>query len=146
MEQRKMATSSSVRALPTRWRPNQVLPWICVVLIALTCSYGLQLTAAAILPSTAADQRGRTSQGAGKADVSDQHGPLVETAPISPEGIVTITGLEAATNDRMQLICIAAGDRLATGALVIALEELPDVVTHVCNLSEAPMIQRGSDY
>jgi hypothetical protein len=70
----------------------------------------------------------------------------VETAPISPEGIVTITGLEAATNDRMQLICIAAGDRLATGALVIALEELPDVVTHVCNLSEAPMIQRGSDY
>jgi len=79
-------------------------------------------------------------------DGSDESGGPVQTAITGSKRIVSITGLDAATGDRMQVVCIAASDRLTSAALLVALQELPVTSAHICNLTDAPMIPRGWDY
>ena len=108
MEPRHTLTSSSFWALPAGWRLSQVLPWICLVMVASTAAYGLQLAGAAMIPSAAADQLDRSYQTLGGHDISDQRGSLVQASSTTSMRMVLITGEDAATGDSTQVECVTA--------------------------------------
>jgi hypothetical protein len=110
-------------------------------MVALSSAYGLQLTVVAMLASPAADPRIVSYE----ADLSAQRGLPVQTTLTSSTKIVSITGLDASTGERMQVACLAADDRFASDVLLVPLQDLPITGAQICELSDR-VIRQGSDY
>lgn len=90
---------------------SQVLAWICLVLVASTTAYGLQLTAAAMLPSVAeVDQ--------------------VTSATFTRN--VLIVAVNPVTGDRAQVECDAPPNSFASDVLIVNANDFP-AVAQVCN-------------
>jgi hypothetical protein len=135
MERRHTLTSCSLRALPSGWSLSLVLSWICLVVVASTTAYGLELAAAAMVPSVAADELDRSDQAPDSHDIRELRGALLQAASTSSTGMVLITGQDATTGDRIQVECVTATDRIASDALLVELKDLPAVAAQVCNVA-----------
>jgi hypothetical protein len=89
---------------------SQMLAWICLVLVASTMAYGLQLTAAAIVPSAAA---------------ADQLTPATFTRK------VLIVVVDPVTGDRVQVECDAPANSFASDLFLVDANNFP-AVAQVC--------------
>ena len=89
---------------------SHVLAWICVVLVASMSAYGLQLTAAAMVPSAAAAE------------------PVTSTTSSRK---VLIVAVDPVTGDREQVECDAPSYSFASDLLLVEGNEYP-ADTHVC--------------
>jgi hypothetical protein len=141
MERRHTFTSSSFWAPPAGWRLRLVLPWICLLVVASTTAYGLQLGAAATVSSAAADQLDGSYQALDGHGIGEQRGALLQAASTSSTGMILITGQDATTGDRMQMECITANDRIASDALLVELKDFPAIAAQVCNVAIAPAVR-----
>jgi hypothetical protein len=136
MERRRIRTSSSFWAQPAGWSVTQVLPWICLLVVVATTAFGLQLAAASMLPSPAADQL----DGSGH-DIREQRAAFLQAWPMSSTRMVLITGQDSATGDRMQVECLTTTDRYAEDALLLELKDLLHVVAQLCNGATASAVR-----
>jgi hypothetical protein len=127
MERRHTLTS-----LPGGWSLSLVLPWICLLLVASACAYGVQLTAAVMVPSTPADRRDWSHQALLGHNVTEQRALLLHAALAPSSRMVLITGYEATTGDQMQVECATDGYRVASDALLVDLNDFRDVAAAVC--------------
>ncbi len=141
MEHRDTLTPWSEWALPAGWHLGQVLAWICLLVVASTTAYGLQLAAASIVPTVADGQHNGSYQGLDGDDIREQRAALLQAASTSLARMVLITGLDATTGDRTQVECLTAGGGIASDALSVDLQDLPCVAALVCNVSSAPVLQ-----
>jgi hypothetical protein len=146
VEERHTLTHFSAGPSATRWRPSQVLSWIGLAIVALTTAYALQLTAAALVYSASVNRPGGTDPDAAGSDVSDKRGAAIQAPVPSSTRVVSITGVDAAKDDRIQVVCVAAGDRSASPTLLVELNDLRDVSALVCTQPDPPAIRSGSDY
>ena len=135
MERRHTFTRCSLRALPTGWSLSLVLSWICLVVVASTTAYGLELAGAAMVPSVAADELDRGDQALDSHDIRELRGALPQPASTSSTGMVLITGQDAVTGERMQVECLTANDRIASDVLQVELKDLSAVAAQVCNVA-----------
>jgi hypothetical protein len=135
MERRHTFTRCSLRALPTGWSLSLVLSWICLVVVASTTAYGLELAGAAMIPSVAADELDRGDQALDSHDIRELRGALPQAASASSTGMVLITGQDAVTGERMQVECVTANDRIASDMLQVELKDLSAVAAQVCNVA-----------
>jgi hypothetical protein len=135
MERRHTLTSCLLRALPAGWSLRLVLSWICLVAVASTTAYGLELAAAAMVPSVATDELDGSNQALDGHDIRELRGALPQAASTSSTGMVLITGQDAAGGDRMQVECVTANDRIASDVLLVELKDLPAVAAQVCNVA-----------
>jgi hypothetical protein len=133
MERPHPLTSSSFWPLPLGWSSSQILPWICLLVVASTTAYGLQLAAASMVPSTAADQRGGSYQALDSQVIREQRSALLQPASASSTRMVLITGEDGTTGDRRQLECATTSDRLATDALLVDLKDLGFIAAQLCS-------------
>jgi hypothetical protein len=141
MERRHTFTSCSFRALPVGWSLRLVLSWICLVVVASTTAHGLELAAAAMVPSIAADELDGSDQALDRHGIREQRGALPQAAHTSSTGMVLITGQDATTGDRMQVECVTASDRIASDALMVDLKDLLGVAAQVCNVPNATAVR-----
>ena len=98
---------------------SQLLAWICLVLVASTTAYGLQRTAAAMVPSAAA---------AGQ----------VTSATLTRR--VLLVAVDPATGDRAQVECDAPSYRFASDVLLVDANDFP-AVAQVCNVADARAVR-----
>jgi hypothetical protein len=111
-------------------RKSRGFAWICLLVTVSTMAYGVQLTAARMLPPAAVDvgeQRARLPAGA---------------ATLAHE--LLITGLDDTTGDRMRVVCVTTSDRVAIAALVVQLKNLGNVAAQLCDGSNAREPGAGS--
>jgi hypothetical protein len=94
----------------------RLLAWICLVLVASTTAYGLQLTAAAMVPPTAA--AGRVNAG-------------------TSTGRVLLVAVDPATGDRAQVECDAPSYSFASDVVLVDADTFSDVA-QVCNVADSP--------
>ncbi len=142
MEQRHTLTSWSFWALPAGWSLNQVLPWICLLVVVSATAYGLQRAAASMVPSATADQLDGSYQSLGGHEIREQRGAFPQAGSTSSTGVVVITGQNARTGDRIQVECMTASDRIASNPLLVELKDLDEVAAQVCNVANAPAVRR----
>jgi hypothetical protein len=100
--------------------PGRVLSWACLAVVLATTACGFQQAASSLVSAR------------------------VDYPVRSPR--VVITGQDATTGDRMQVECVAKGDRGANNALLVELNELSDVAAQVCVDYQPRAITRGSPY
>jgi hypothetical protein len=98
---------------------RQMLAWICLVLVASTTAYGLQRTAAAMVPSAAA---------AGQ----------VPSTTVTRR--VLIVAVDSVTGDRAQVECEAPSYSFASDVLVVDANDVP-AVAQVCTVADAPAVR-----
>lgn len=133
MERPHTHTSSSFWALPAGWSLSQALPWLCLLIVASTSAYGLQLTAASMVPSAVADQRDGSSQALDGHGIGEPRGAVLQAASASSTRTVLITGEDTITGDRMDVECTTTSDRVASDALLVELKDLGEIVAWVCS-------------
>jgi hypothetical protein len=141
MERRHTFTRFSLRALPAGWSFRLVLLWICLLAVALTTAYALQMAAASMVSSVAADELDGSHQALDSHAIREQRGALVQAASMSSIRMVLITGEDATTGDRMQVECATTTDRYAEDALLVELKDLPDVAAGICNVANVPAVR-----
>jgi hypothetical protein len=123
----------SLSALVGSW--TRILAWVCLLFVASTSGYWVQLALAATI-STAADD------GLGVAQL---HGLALQDAARTSTHMVLITGQDATTGDRVQVECATTSDRVAIDALVVELKHLGELSAQLCS-SSAPVQRPGSPY
>jgi hypothetical protein len=106
----------------------------------------LQLSAGALVPSASVNRPGGSDPEVARSDVSDKRGVAIQATVPSSTRVVSITGVDAAKDDRIQVVCVAAGDRSDSPTLLVELNDLPDVFAQVCKQPDPPAIRSGSDY
>jgi hypothetical protein len=112
---------------------GQVLAWTSLLAVASTSAYGLQLTAAAMVPTAAAEQRTGSSLSARDADeIRARDRAQVQAASAASATTVLIIGEDAATGDHIQIEC-ATSNSLASDMLLVDLKDLADFAAHICN-------------
>jgi hypothetical protein len=97
---------------------GRFLAWFCLVLVASTTAYGLQLIAAAIQPSAAAASQ-------------------VTSATVAHH--ILIVAVDPVTGDRTQMECGAPTDSFASEVLLVDANDLP-AVARVCKVVGAPTV------
>lgn len=117
--------SQALSAVPAGWSLSVIFPWLCLVLVASTSAYGVQLAAAPIAPST-------------DHYVTQQHASALQATFRTPTVIVLIAGYDAATGDQMQVGCATTSDRVASDALLVKLKDFGTVASQVCTEATAP--------
>ena len=97
---------------------TQVLAWICLVLVACTAAYGLQLTAAAIVPPASADDRGASIQSMRK---------------------VLIVADDPVKGEAARVECDVPTSSYVSDVLLVDANDLRDVA-RACNVGDAPLV------
>jgi hypothetical protein len=97
---------------------TQVLAWICLVLVACTTAYGLQLTAAAIVPPASAADRG---------------------APVTSTRRVLILVDNPVTGESARVECDVPTSSYVSDVFLVDANDLP-VVALACNIADAPPV------
>jgi len=90
---------------------NQMLAWICLVLIASTTAYGLQLTAAALVPSAA-----------------EAHQVISDT----PTRNLLVVAVDPVTGGRAQVECNVPSYSFASDTILVDSRDFP-AVARECN-------------
>ena len=85
---------------------SQMLAWVCLVLVASTTAYGLQLTAAALVPSAAAAN---------------------QVTPETPTRNVLIVAVDPVTGDRAQVECGVPSYNFASDMYLVDANDFPAV-------------------
>lgn len=134
-------TCGTVRATPhdsprREISMRRVLAWICLVLVVTTSAYGLQLAAAAIVPTSADDQ----------SAVTEPRGPTLQQAATTSTHMLLIIGFDESTGERIQLECATSSDRVAVDALAVQLNNLGNVAGQLCSGSAASVLGPESFY
>jgi hypothetical protein len=140
MEQRHTLRSASLSAALAGWSLRQVLPWICLLVVVSTSTYGFLLATASMGPAPAVDQVDGNYAALSGHDAWMQRGAFLQ-APMSSTRTVLITGHDAATGERVQLECVTTTDRYPEDALLVHLTELREVAAQLCNGANAPAVR-----
>jgi hypothetical protein len=109
---------------------RHILGWICLVFVATTGAYGLQLAAAATVPTAADDQ----------SAVTEPRGPTLQQAATTSTHMLLITGFDESTGERIQLERATSSDRVAVDALAVQLKNLGNVAGQLCSGSAASVL------
>jgi hypothetical protein len=99
---------------------SQVLAWICLVLVASAAAYGVQLAAAAMVPSHAA---------------ADQ----VTSATVARK--LWIVAVDPVTGSRAQVECDGPSNTFATDLVLVDANDLA-AVAQACNGDDALAVRR----
>jgi hypothetical protein len=103
---------------------SHVVAWICLVLVACTAAYGLQLTAAAVVePSAAAE--------------------TVTSDP--PARQVLIVAVDPVSGGRTQVVCDARANAFVSDGLLVDATDVP-TAAQACIDTDAPVMRAGSPY
>ena len=94
---------------------RQMLAWICLVLVASTTAYGLQLSVEALVPSAVAAKQVATATSTSK---------------------VLIVAVDPVTGDRVQAECDAPSNSFASDVLLVDASDFL-VVSQRCSSSSA---------
>jgi len=123
--------------VPAGWSLRQLLPWLCLLAVASTSAYGIQLTALAMVPSAPAARADEIYRPEGGDELSDHRAALVRAAS-TPSRRVIIVGYDATGLDQMQVECVTAGEQIATDTLLVESKDFQPVAAQVCNVPTAP--------
>jgi hypothetical protein len=104
---------------------SHVLAWICLVLVACTAAYGVQLMTTAIVPASSAEAE--------------------QVVSVTPTRTVSIVGVDPVTGDRAQMVCQVPANSFATDIVLVDAADFPAVV-RACVNTDTPVVRSGSPY
>lgn len=103
---------------------SQLLAWVCLVLVASTSAYGLQLTAAVLVPPAAA---------AGQVTSAPAAAGQVTSTKFTRR--VLVFAVDPVTGDRAQVECDAPSTSFVSDVLIVDANDFP-AVAQVCNVAD----------
>ncbi len=116
------ALRGSAEAAKERQTLSHILAWICLVLVASTTAYGLQLTAAAMLPSAAAASQNQLS-------------------PATVTRSMLIVAVDPVTGERItQAVCEVPAYNFTSDVVLVDAADFRSVVG-ACNGGSVPAVR-----